>query len=101
MSYYQIYNEQIKDLLIRDNRQPMDICEDPVKGTVITNLAQVEITSRSEILDLLALGNQNRIIGCTDKNMSSSRSHAVMQLHITRQEVTKPKPTPYSAEEED
>lgn len=53
MSYYQIYNEQIKDLLIRDNRQPMDICEDPLRGTIITNLAQVEITSREEIMELL------------------------------------------------
>jgi len=57
MSYYQIYNEQIRDLLIRDNPSPMEICEDPVKGTTISNLAQVAITNQHEILDLLQLGN--------------------------------------------
>lgn len=86
MSYYQIYNEQIRDLLIRDNPNPMEICEDPVKGTIISNLAQVAITNQHEISDLLQLGNTNRIVNQTDKNDKSSRSHACLHLYITNNE---------------
>jgi hypothetical protein len=66
MSYYQIYNEMIKDLLITNNNQKIEICEDPVRGTVITGLAQVSISNRQEVMDLLAVGASNRVTGSTD-----------------------------------
>ena len=85
MSYFQIYNEQIRDLLLRDTKQPIDVLEDPIRGTVISNLAQVSINNKEEVMELLQLGATNRVIGQTDQNVTSSRSHAIMQLYITKQ----------------
>lgn len=84
MTYFQIYNEFIKDLLIANNFQEMAVCEHPDRGTVINGLAQVAITSKEEIMELLALGASNRVIGSTEQNSTSSRSHAVMQLFLTK-----------------
>jgi len=53
MSYFQIYNEQIRDLLLRDTKQPIDVLEDPIRGTVISNLAQVSINNKEEVMELL------------------------------------------------
>jgi len=53
MSYFQIYNEQIRDLLLRDSRVQIDVNEDPIRGTVITNLAQVAISNKDEVMELL------------------------------------------------
>ena len=78
MTYFQIYNELIKDLLIANNFEEMGICEHPQRGTIIKGLAQVAITSKEEIMELLALGASNRVTGSTEQNSTSSRSHAIM-----------------------
>lgn len=85
MSYFQIYNEQIRDLLLRDSRIQIDVNEDPIRGTVITNLAQVAISNKEEVMELLQLGASNRVTGATDQNSTSSRSHAIMQLYVTKE----------------
>lgn len=85
MSYFQIYNEQIRDLLLRDSRVQIDVNEDPTRGTVITNLAQVAISNKEEVMELLQLGSSNRVTGATDQNSTSSRSHAIMQLYVTKE----------------
>ena len=58
MSYFQIYNEQIRDLLINDT-MCLEIQEDPLIGTIITNLAQVEINEFAEVMELISLGSSN------------------------------------------
>lgn len=78
MSYFQIYNEQIKDLLLREAGQQIEVLEDPIRGTVIVGLAQVTVTKGSEVLDLIELGTNNRVTGETEANATSSRSHAVL-----------------------
>ena len=36
-------------------------------------------------MELLLLGSSNRMTGSTDQNANSSRSHAVMQLYVTKE----------------
>jgi kinesin family protein 18/19 len=63
----------------------IEVNEDPIRGTVITNLAQVAISNKEEVMELLQLGASNRVTGATDQNSTSSRSHAIMQLYVTKE----------------
>jgi len=80
MSYLQIYNEQVKDLLVSSNK--VQVLECPHKGTVITRLAEVKITWEDEIMTLVRQAQENRVTGVTDQNQTSSRSHALLQLFV-------------------
>ena len=83
MSFFQIYNEHIQDLLLKSNTQTLEVCEDPRRGTVVSNLAQVRVTGRAEVTELIKVGTQHRTTGVTDQNKVSSRSHAVLQFYVT------------------
>lgn len=83
MSYYQIYNEQIRDLLQTETLQ-LEIQELP-KGTIITNLARVQVNSYDEVMEMIDLGNTNRVVSQTELNRHSSRSHAIIELTIIKE----------------
>ncbi|CAM9177760.1 unnamed protein product [Scytosiphon promiscuus] len=84
VGYLQVYNEQIMDLLSGSSK-PLKINEDPAKGiVVVAGLVEMEVTSSDEVLDLLRQGNANRRTEATGANQVSSRSHAVLQVVVTR-----------------
>ena len=78
MSYLEIYNENIRDLLIQTNDKVLEIREDSLKGMVVSNLTEVIATSVDEVMTLLRIGNKNRTIEATNANETSSRSHAIL-----------------------
>lgn len=80
ISYLEVYNEQVMNLLTKTG--PLRLREDASGGVVVNGLCLKPITSAVELLDLLALGNQNRTQHPTDANAESSRSHAIFQVHI-------------------
>ena len=82
MQYVEIYNEQIKDLLNPEVGQALDVREAPGRGTYVSGAANVDVTSRKEVEELLLAGNENRTTESTQLNMVSSRSHAVLQLRV-------------------
>ncbi|KAL0236681.1 hypothetical protein PCE1_000079 [Barthelona sp. PCE] len=86
LSYLEIYNEVIKDLLnpAHDN---CDIREDPEKGICVSDLTAYELESADMMVQYLKKGNSNRSISPTEANAVSSRSHAVLQVLIERTEV--------------
>ncbi|XP_008052975.1 kinesin-like protein KIF18A [Carlito syrichta] len=86
VSYLEVYNEQIRDLLV--NSGPLAIREDDQKGVVIKGLTLHQPKSAEEILQLLEIGNTNRIQHPTDMNATSSRSHAVFQIHLRQRDRT-------------
>jgi len=53
MSYYEICQDCIKDLLLKQNDFNKEIFDDPIRGTLISNLATVSVTNQSEILQLV------------------------------------------------
>lgn len=79
MSYLEIYNENIRDLLIQnsDNRN-LDLREDATRGIIVSGLTEVIATSVDEVMSLLRIGNKNRTTEATNANETSSRSHAVL-----------------------
>ncbi|NXJ82011.1 KI18A protein, partial [Trogon melanurus] len=86
VSYLEVYNEQIRDLLV--NSGPLAVREDTQKGVVVQGLTLHQPKSAEEILQMLDYGNKNRTQHPTDVNSSSSRSHAVFQIYLRQQDKT-------------
>ncbi|NXC41315.1 KI18B protein, partial [Penelope pileata] len=84
VSYQEVYNEQIHDLL--EPKGPLAIREDPEKGVVVQGLSFHQPKSAEQLLEMLANGNKNRTQHPTDANATSSRSHAVFQIHVKQQD---------------
>jgi len=86
-TYVEIYNEQLRDLLIPEHvpaheRGTVTIRED-VKGNIIlTGLRQVEINSVEDLMNALNQGSTLRQTDATAINARSSRSHAVFSLNL-------------------
>jgi kinesin family protein 18/19 len=53
-----------------------------VKGVVVSNLTEISPASTEDVLEFLSKGNANRSQCATDANGTSSRSHAVLTVHI-------------------
>lgn len=83
LSYLEIYNETIRDLLNPEiSSKKLVIREDSENRTTVTNLSLYKPTNVQEVMDLVIRGNMNRTTSPTDANETSSRSHAVLQIHI-------------------
>lgn len=86
VSFLEIYNENIRDLIEAQNEvRPeddnyLDLREDPQRGACVAGLKEIEVNSAQEILSLLIHGNGNRTTEETEANETSSRSHAVFQI---------------------
>lgn len=87
MSFLEIYNEQIKDLLT-GVKKTLRIIEETGKGVVVTNLTETKINTVNDLNRLLEKGNSRRTVGSTGYNNASSRSHAIIQLTVTLKETT-------------
>jgi kinesin family protein 18/19 len=81
VSYLEVYNEAIRDLLSAEDTN-LDLREDPEKGVCVAGISEFEINSTQEVLGLLKVGNKNRIMESTGANVASSRSHAVLQIVV-------------------
>lgn len=60
VSFLEIYNESIRDL-IDPTDEVLDVREDPIKGVSIAGLSIMEVKNAGEVMELLTLGNKNRI----------------------------------------
>jgi len=79
--YLEIYNENIKDLLSPGDEN-CDLREDPQKGTIVSNITELEVSNSKDIMNLLRKGNKNRTQEATNANETSSRSHAILQVLV-------------------
>ena len=87
MSYFEIYNEKVYDLLASPAdgaRPPLDVRETPEHATYVDGLATRLIASTEEALRWIERGNDNRRVAATAHNMVSSRSHGVIQVTVER-----------------
>ncbi|GAA6004336.1 hypothetical protein JCM10207_000674 [Rhodosporidiobolus poonsookiae] len=83
VSYLEIYNETIRDLLNPDSgvlqlRDSQDGMATPA------NLSTKEPTSAQDVVEWITLGNTNRTVNFTEANATSSRSHAVLRVTVTQ-----------------
>nr|XP_022899713.1 kinesin-like protein KIF17 isoform X2 [Onthophagus taurus] len=85
-SYLEIYNEQIRDLLLPSDKltstPSLNLKETPNEGVTVPGLTIKAVHNVAECEDLLNVGSKNRIIGSTLMNQSSSRSHSIFSLSL-------------------
>ncbi|XP_014669233.1 PREDICTED: kinesin-like protein KIF18A [Priapulus caudatus] len=86
VSYCEVYNETIKDLLVVGGA--LAVREDAKQGVVVVGLSLHQPKSATELLQMLEFGNKNRSQHPTDANAESSRSHAVFQVFVKQRERT-------------
>ncbi|OWF46750.1 Kinesin-like protein KIF18A [Mizuhopecten yessoensis] len=86
VSYLEVYNEQIHDLLAKGGCLP--VREDARNGVAIPGLSLHTPRDADELLHMLHFGNQNRTQHPTDANAESSRSHAVFQVFVRQRDRT-------------
>ncbi|KAL1196909.1 Kinesin-like protein KIN-7L [Cardamine amara subsp. amara] len=80
VSYLEIYNEVVNDLL-NPAGQNLRIREDD-QGTFIEGIKEEVVLSPAHALSLIAAGEEHRHIGSTSFNLLSSRSHTMFTLTI-------------------
>ncbi|KAL1330526.1 kinesin-like protein KIN-7O isoform X1 [Arachis hypogaea] len=81
MSYLEIYNEDINDLLAPEHRK-LQIHENLERGIYVAGLREEIVASPEHVLDLMQFGESHRHIGDTNMNLYSSRSHTIFRMII-------------------
>lgn len=84
VSYLEVYNETIRDLLSSaPANQSLDVREDDNNTrVVVAGLSEHTPRHVDDVMRMLIKGNENRTRAPTEANAVSSRSHAVLQIHI-------------------
>ena len=84
VTFLEIYNEEIRDLLAEPGsptpRGGLQIRED--KSVKVVGLAELCPATAEEVKAIVLLGNTRRTQSPTKANETSSRSHAVLQVHV-------------------
>lgn len=83
ISYLEIYNELIKDLL-NPSSGSLELREDNRGNQTVSGLLEINAISRYEVISLLLKGNKSRTVEPTAANQTSSRSHALLNIAVTQ-----------------
>jgi centromeric protein E len=95
VSYLEIYNEKIHDLLSMPTantvggggqQEEIKLREDSKRGVYATPLKEEIVQSPTQLLRVIARGDQARRTASTQFNARSSRSHAVVQIVVESRE---------------
>ncbi|XP_063380649.1 kinesin-like protein KIF19 isoform X2 [Cydia fagiglandana] len=83
MSYIEIYNENIRDLL-NPGAGPLELRDEGGSGApVVAGLSEVRATSAGHVAELLARGDRARTAEATHANDHSSRGHALLSVTVS------------------
>lgn len=79
-SYFEIYNEELNDLLNPTNKNvPVRSGKD---GAFVAEVTREKVTSAANALEVLMRGSENKKMGQSHLNDRSSRSHSIFQLRV-------------------
>ncbi|KAJ2729673.1 hypothetical protein H4S00_000368 [Coemansia sp. D1744] len=84
VSYLEIYNERVRDLLNPLSSESLRVREHPSLGPYVEDLTKAAVSTYSEMLAHMIQGNKARTVAATNMNATSSRSHAVFTVVVTR-----------------
>lgn len=87
LTYAELYNEEIKDLLSQVPNENLKIIDDPQIGPLIQNITEAPFVSAVQVKQLLEEGENRRHFGVTNMNAHSSRSHVIVRLHIEARKI--------------
>ncbi|XP_024935892.1 kinesin-like protein KIF3A isoform X2 [Cephus cinctus] len=81
-TYLEIYNEEVRDLLGKDQNTRLEVKERPDIGVFVKDLSGYVVNNADDLDRIMTLGNKNRVVGATAMNVSSSRSHAIFTITV-------------------
>uniref|UniRef100_A0A8C6U607 Kinesin-like protein n=1 Tax=Neogobius melanostomus TaxID=47308 RepID=A0A8C6U607_9GOBI len=81
-SFFEIYNGKVYDLL--NKKAKLRVLEDERQQVQVVGLEEVYVTSADEVIKLIQTGSACRTSGQTSANANSSRSHAILQIVLRR-----------------
>lgn len=87
VSYTEIYNEELRDLLNDSKRKSstsLTIREDKRGSITVEGLKEVAVSSLDELMTVFQIGEANKSVGSTKMNDRSSRSHAILQITLQK-----------------
>nr|CAD2167326.1 unnamed protein product [Meloidogyne enterolobii] len=84
VSYFEIYNERIRDLL-DVTKTNLTIHEDKNRVPFVKNVTELFVSSPDEVLAAIEDGKTNRQVAVTNMNEHSSRSHSVFQIQVDQE----------------
>ncbi len=87
MSYLELYCDSINDLLNKTgvaSANKLLIRQHDIFGIYVDGLKKVAVRSYDDMREYINIANKNRATAATNMNEHSSRSHAVMTLHLSR-----------------
>lgn len=96
VSFLELYNEEINDLLSaqfssrvndKSKRPLLTIREDPNGGICITGIKEEKMKSVDDVFECLQKGTLCRTTKSTDMNLVSSRSHAIFSLMLRQRRL--------------
>ncbi|KAG5307830.1 KIF14 protein, partial [Pseudoatta argentina] len=91
ISYFEIYNEKIHDLLANTNngskKAPLKVREHPVFGPYVVDLSQHCVQNYKDLQTWLKVGNSQRATAATGMNEKSSRSHSIFSIILTQTHI--------------
>uniref|UniRef100_A0A7N8XB92 Kinesin-like protein n=1 Tax=Mastacembelus armatus TaxID=205130 RepID=A0A7N8XB92_9TELE len=82
VSFFEIYNGKVFDLL--NNKAKLRVLEDDRQQVQVVGLEEVCVTTTEEVIRMIQTGSACRTSGQTSANANSSRSHAVLQIVLRR-----------------
>ncbi|KIM22681.1 hypothetical protein M408DRAFT_28520, partial [Serendipita vermifera MAFF 305830] len=83
VSYIEIYNETVRDLLNPKNTGNLKVREHPSLGPYVEDLSKLVVGTYDEMITLMDEGNKARTVAATNMNETSSRSHSLFTLLLT------------------
>jgi len=86
-SFLEIYNENVRDLLAKDQTKTCALKETPEKGVYVDGLTTFVVKSAAEMHNILQVGKKNRSVGATLMNADSSRSHSIFTVTVETSRV--------------
>ncbi|CCW61950.1 unnamed protein product [Phytomonas sp. EM1] len=96
LSFLEIYCEKVRDLLVgrggvssnqgnsSSSTGSLRIRQHPINGPYVEGLSQIRVRDADSVIKNLASGMRDRVTAETKMNEHSSRSHAILQLKITK-----------------
>lgn len=84
LSYLEIYNEEIRDLMVADEREGKDLrIRETLNGEVyVSGLKSQPVANPEEIGNCMEEASKRRVVASTKMNAVSSRSHAICALKV-------------------
>ncbi|KAI0630947.1 kinesin-domain-containing protein [Trametes polyzona] len=83
-SYMEIYKDEVYDLLVdRETAVKLPVRENEAGQVFVANLSTVPLETIDDFERAFSQANKQRSVGSTNLNSVSSRSHAILTIHVT------------------